>query len=272
VSNLERFEFPVTGQAVRTVDVSGETMFVAADVCAILGHTEASKIVKGRLDPDEFVTVEVPETDISTTNRTPNPLRIVVSESGLYSLILWSHKPEAKAFRKWVTSEVLPAVRRTGSYSVPSAPAQLSPRELAQLVIAEADRADAAEARAAELAPAADHWRTLAAADGDYSVADAAKILSRDPNIKLGRNRLFGVLHELGWAYVQRADHRYRAAQKAVERGRLSELPQSHYHPRTGELVLDPPQVRVTPKGLADLRVLLGGTVPLAITSDSKGL
>jgi anti-repressor protein len=273
-TDIEQFQFPVTGQAVRTAIVSGETMFFAADVCAVLGHTEASKIVKGRLDPDEYVTVDVPrdtvaDSDISTTNRALNPMRLVVSESGLFSLILWSHKPEAKAFRKWVTAEVLPAIRRTGSYS--AAPARLSPRELAQLVIVEADRADAAEARAAALAPAAEHWEVLASAEGDYAVGDAAKILSRDPNIKLGRNRLFGVLHELGWAYVQRADHRYRATQKAVERGRLSELPQSHYHPRTGELVLDPPQVRVTTKGIADLRVLLGGTVPLAITN-SEGL
>lgn len=270
-TDIEQFQFPVTGQAVRTVIVNGETMFFAADVCAVLGHTEASKIVKSRLDADEYVTVDVPhgtatDSDISTTNRALNPMRLVVSESGLFSLILWSHKPEAKAFRKWVTAEVLPAIRRTGSYSVPSV-AALSPRELAQLVIVEADRADAAEARAAALAPAADHWHTLAAADGDYSVADAAKILSRDPQIKIGRDRLFRVLDEANWVYRQQADGKWRTYQSAVDAGRLSEIPQSHYHPRTGELVLDPPQVRVTPKGIADLRALLGGTVPLAITS-----
>lgn len=274
-TDIEQFQFPVTGQAVRTAIVNGETMFFAADVCAVLGHTEASKIVKGRLDPDEYVTVDVPhgtaaDSDISTTNRALNPMRLVVSESGLFSLILWSHKPEAKAFRKWVTADVLPQIRRTGSYAVPSSATQLSPRELAQLVIVEADRADAAEARAAELAPAADHWHTLASGDGDYSVADAAKILSRDPLIKIGRDRLFRVLDEQNWVYRQQADGKWRTYQRAINAGRLSEIPQSHYHPRTGELVLDPPQVRVTPKGIADLRVLLGGTVPLAITTGSE--
>jgi len=276
-TDIERFEFPTTGQAVRTVDVSGETMFFAADVCAILGHTEASKIVKGRLDPDEYVTVDVPrdsvaESDISTTNRALNPMRLVVSESGLYSLILWSHKPEAKAFRKWVTSEVLPTIRREGSYAV--APRHQIPTSFAEaleLAARQARELEAAAEQIAELAPAAEHWTVLASGDGDYAVADAAKILSRDPKIKIGRDRLFTVLDQENWIYRQQVDGKWRTYQRAIDAGRLSEIPQSHYHPRTGELVLDPPQVRVTPKGIADLRVLLGGTVPLAIT-DSEGL
>jgi anti-repressor protein len=273
-TDIEQFQFPVTGQAVRTAIVNGKTMFFAADVCAVLGHTEASKIVKGRLDADEYVTVDVPhgtatDSDISTTNRALNPMRLVVSESGLYSLILWSRKPEAKAFRKWVTAEVLPELHRTGAYSTRRLPTSFA--EALELAAAQARELEAAEAHIAEIAPAADHWHTLAAAEGDYAVADAAKILSRDPAIKIGRDRLFRVLDDANWVYRQQADGKWRTYQSAVDAGRLSEIPQSHYHPRTGELVLDPPQVRVTPKGLADLRALLGGTVPLAITSDSKG-
>ena len=75
----------------------------------------------------------------------------------------------------------------------------------------------------------------------------------------------FRVLDEANWVYRQQADGKWRTYQSAINAGRLSEIPQSHYHPRTGELVLDAPQVRVTPKGIADLRALLGGTVPLAI-------
>lgn len=119
--------------------------------------------------------------------------------------------------------------------------------------------------RVAELEPAAHSWQTLATAEGDFSVADAAKILTRDPQISLGRNRLFTVLAERGWTYRQIADDRARAKQTAIERGWLSEIPQSHYHPRTGELVLDPPQVRVTVKGLSELHKRLGGTAPVQI-------
>lgn len=273
-TDIEQFQFPVTGQAVRTAIVNGETMFFAADVCAVLGHTEASKIVKGRLDADEYVTVDVPrdsvaDSDISTTNRALNPMRLVVSESGLYSLILWSRKPEAKAFRKWVTSEVLPALRRDGSYSVHRLPTSFA--EALELAAAQARELEAAAAHIAEIAPAAQSWNVLASGDGDYSVGDAAKILSRDPAISVGERRLFTILHEHGWTYRQKGDQKWRAYQKAIDAGRLSEIPQSHYHPRTGELVLDPPQVRVLPKGVNDLRLILGGSVPLAI-ADSEGL
>jgi len=115
-------------------------------------------------------------------------------------------------------------------------------------------------AKVAELAPAAQSWQTLAAAEGDFSVADAAKILARDPSIKLGRNRLFTLLDEYRWTYRQLADDRPRVMQAAIERQWLSEIPQSHYHPRTGELVMDAPQVRVTVKGLHELHKRLGGS------------
>lgn len=142
---------------------------------------------------------------------------------------------------------------------------QLDRRSLALMVIEAEDARLAAEAKAAELEGPAQAWNHLASADGDYAVADAAKILSRDPSIKLGRDRLFGILHELDWVYRQRADNRYRAYQTAIEAGRLSELPSSHYHPRTGQLVLDPPQVRVTVKGMQELHRRLGGTQPLQL-------
>lgn len=144
-------------------------------------------------------------------------------------------------------------------------PPELSRLELIQIAHqAETERL-ALEQRVTQLEPAAQAWSTLATAQGDYSVADAAKILSRDPGIELGRDRLFTVLRELGWAYRQQADGRHRPYQAAVDAGRLSELAVSHYHPRTGELVLDVPQVRVTVKGLGWLHRRLGGTRTLEV-------
>lgn len=121
------------------------------------------------------------------------------------------------------------------------------------------------ESRVKELEPAAASWQTLAAAEGDFAVADAAKILSRDGGIAVGRNRLFVVLLEMRWTYRQQADGRPRAMQYAVDRGWLSELPQSHVHRETGETVLDSPQVRITVKGLHELHKRLGGGGSLAI-------
>lgn len=159
-------------------------------------------------------------------------------------------------FSRWVRHELISQARRSQLAPLVKLP---SSRELAQLLIQEADRADAAEAKVAELTPDARVWKILASGEGDYSVVDAAKILSRDPSIKLGRDRLFAVLRELRWVYRQQIDHRHRTYQSAIECGRLSELPSSNYHPRTGELILDPPQVRITVKGLHALHRHLGG-------------
>jgi len=249
------FTFPETAQHVRTVMVDGEPWWIAKDVAVVLelGNMHSSLAL---LDEDEKGVHSV---------ETPGGAQQlgIVSEPGLYSLILRSRKPQAKAFKRWITHEVLPSIRQSGSYSV--APREMTKLEALQAAI-ESERARlAAEARVAELEPAAHSWDVLASAQGDFAVGDAAKILSRDPQINTGRNRLFGVLHELDWAYVQNADHRYRAKQYAIERRWLSELPQSHYHPRTGELVLDAPQLRVTVKGLHELHRRLGGIQQLDI-------
>lgn len=146
---------------------------------------------------------------------------------------------------------------------VPAARA-ISPRELALMVLAEADRADKAEAAATEHAqllaavtPKAQAWDDLASGDGNWAVADAAKILSQHPDIEIGRDRLFAYLEGLGWIYRDRSDGRFRAYQQHVNNGRLAELPASHRHPRTQQLVFDPPIIRVTPKGLGELRTRL---------------
>lgn len=111
-------------------------------------------------------------------------------------------------------------------------------------------------AQIAVLEPAAHAWGELASADGDYEVADAAKILAR-AGVETGRQRLFSQLADMRWIY-RGAHGKWAAYQSAVDAGYLAERPQSHHHPRTGELVLDPPQVRVTVRGLERLRVRLG--------------
>jgi DNA-damage-inducible protein D len=126
------------------------------------------------------------------------------------------------------------------------------------------ERADQAERDVEALAPAAAAWDHLASGDGDWSSADAAKILSRDPSIKTGERRLFATLAGWGWIY-RGGDGAWRAKQAQVDCGRLSEIPKTHYHPKTGELVLDPPQVRIKPKGLVEIHRKMGGSRPLAV-------
>lgn len=247
MSDLSPFTY--NGVPVRVVrDDAGEPWFVAADVCAVLEHSNSRMVVAG-LDDDERGVRKVD---------TPSGVQsmVCVSEAGLYGLVIRSHKAEAKAFRRWVTHEVLPSIRRTGGYGQPARPP--TRRELAQMVIEEEERAERAEAKAAALAPAAAAWENLADAAGDYALRDAAQILDRDPGITTGQNRLGRYLRQIGWL-----DSRGIPYQRHVDCGRLRSRARTYSHPRTGEQVLAEPQVRITAKGLGELHSLLGGTRPL---------
>lgn len=106
---------------VRTVEIDGEPWFVLSDVCKVLELSSPHKVAD-RLDLDERNQIPV----IDSLGRHQNTT--VVNESGLYTVILRSDKPQAKPFRKWVSSEVLPSIRKTGSYSTQSQFADLSPQ------------------------------------------------------------------------------------------------------------------------------------------------
>ncbi|MCP1197017.1 Bro-N domain-containing protein [Acetobacter senegalensis] len=106
--------FSFDGHAVRVLTHGGEPWFVLADVCGVLEHTN-SRVAAERLDEDEK--------GVSSVYTPGGPQEMsIINESGLYNLIFTSRKPEAKRFRKWVTGEVLPAIRKTGSFGLPSTP------------------------------------------------------------------------------------------------------------------------------------------------------
>ncbi len=105
--------FNFKGQEVRTVVCNGETWFVAADVCAILGHANPRQAI-ARLDNDEK------GVHIEDTLGGPQAVNII-NESGMYGLVLTSGRPEARSFLGWVTGEVIPSIRRTGGYEHPAA-------------------------------------------------------------------------------------------------------------------------------------------------------
>lgn len=114
MSNLSIFNY--NEASVRAISVDGEPWFVAKDICKILGLENVSQAL-GRLDADEIK--QLPYETVITLTDDPETTRLsAISESGMYTLVLRSRKPEAKPFRKWVTSEVLPSIRKTGSYSV----------------------------------------------------------------------------------------------------------------------------------------------------------
>lgn len=238
------------GQAVRVItDEHGEPWFVAKDVCAILGISNVSDATS-RLDDDEK--------GVGTTDTLGGRQQVItVSEAGVYGLVFVSRRAEAREFKRWVTHELLPEVRRTGSYAVP----QSREERLALAVIdAQAMLADK-DAVIATLAPPAAAWTAIADAAGDYSLRDAAQMLSRDPAIEMGQNRLGAYLRQVGWI-----DKRSVPYQRHVDLGRIHSRARTYRHPRTGEQMIGDPQVRITVKGLEALHKLLGGTSPLDTT------
>lgn len=135
----------MTSDTVRIIDQNGDPWFIAKDICDALGFSDTNAGTR-HLDEDEKMTVNL--TGISVTN----PMVTIINESGLYSLILRSRKPEAKAFKKWVTSEVLPAIRRSGSYAVAVAiPNFSNPVEAARAWADQMEQRQALEAQTAAL-------------------------------------------------------------------------------------------------------------------------
>lgn len=135
--------FNYQNNEVRTVELNGEPWFVLRDVCQVLGISN-HKMTAQRLEDDEVSLADLTDS-IGRQQETT-----IINESGLYNVILRSDKPEAKPFRKWVTSEVLPSIRKTGGYI--AGQEQLSPQELMAkaLLVAQKTLADR-EARISEL-------------------------------------------------------------------------------------------------------------------------
>jgi prophage antirepressor-like protein len=250
MTTLDIFQY--VDYQLRTVDVDGEPWFIAQDVAVILEYSATSAMTR-RLDAEDKGV-----RDLHTLGGEQQ--FTIISEAGLYVAIFGSQSRNAQGFKRHVTHNILPTIRKTGSYQAPTG------TNLLALAVIEAQQMLEASARqVAELTPRAEAWDELASATGDYEVADAAKMLAR-AGVETGRQRLFGQLKGLGWIY-RPPSGKWKARQSAVDAGYLAEKPQSHHHPRTGELVLDPPQVRVTVRGLERLRVRLGRVVALEVAS-----
>ena len=171
--------FIYSGAEVRTVRKDGAPWFVLKDVCGVLGISKYRDVAE-RLDTDERGPVRV-DTLGGSQEMT------CISESGLYNVILRSDKPEAKPFRKWVTAEVLPAIRRSGGYI--AGQNDLSPAELmakaikvAEQTLAERDaRISSLQVQNAIMAPKADYFDELVERNTLTSFRDTAKELGIPP-------------------------------------------------------------------------------------------
>jgi anti-repressor protein len=233
---------------VRSMLVDGEPWFVAADICRALGLSNVTMAL-AKLDEDDINSIEV----VDSAGRSVQAR--TVNEAGMYLLVMRSDKAEAVRFRKWIASEVLPAIRKTGTYSLAPAPVAVMPTHSEALRgWAEAIDENARKDRVIEqLEPAAKFAVAVAGANGDLTVKDAAQILARDRAIKTGEGRLFKTLKAIQWI-----DKSARPYQRHIEAGRVAMKLSTYTDASTGEVHIKP-QARITPKGLRELHVMLGG-------------
>ena len=183
---------------IRTLTEDGEPWFVAKDVCEALGLSNTTEALRN-LDDDEVGNISNSEV-AQNGGRAPR----IVSEPGFYKLVMRSRKPEAKAFKRWVVHEVLPAIRRTGGYM--AAKPDETPEETMARALRIADetmrrqreRIESLSGENAEMRPKALFADAVAASDSTCLVGELAKML-RQNGVEIGQNRLFDWLRERGY-------------------------------------------------------------------------
>lgn len=203
MTDVEVFQFPATGQQIRMLIRNGEPLFCHADVCKGLQHSNPSVALR-LVDEDDRVEIDVRETDIPTLNRAPiNPMMWFLTESGFYTLAIASQAPGAKPFKRWITHDVLPAIRKTGRYEALDANTARHeiPQSFADALQLAANQARAIEkqnARIAALEPRAAQADQHRAADGLVAIGDFAN------KVKAWAKREHGVkvLHKEVWDFL----------------------------------------------------------------------
>ena len=216
MSDIQVFDFK--GATVRTMsDRHGETWFVAKDVCDILGIR--TDTLRATLESDEIAEANPDSIGVAQNGgRTP----LIISEPGLYRLVMKSRKPEAKDFQRWVTHEVLPRIRRTGGYI----PQGETPEEtLARAVIIAQNTLDEQARRIKQQdlqleaqAPKVLFADSVAASDSSILVGELARDL-RQNGVNIGQNRLFQWLRDNGYLVRRRGESWNEPTQKSVEQG-----------------------------------------------------
>lgn len=177
--------------SVRSVNKEDGVWFVAKDVCDCLEISNSRESLS-RLDDDE-------KASVSLNDGSQNRNFSIINESGLYSLILSSRKPEAKKFKKWITSEVMPSIRKTGGYIIEKendTPEEIMARAL---IVAQdtlrrrEERIKLLECKVEQDKPLVEFADTVIKSKDNISMNEMAKILN-DENINIGRNKLFEYL------------------------------------------------------------------------------
>lgn len=216
MNEVQLFNFE--SHEVRSLLLNNEPWFVGKDVAEALGYSKARNAIATHIDSEDKKDAPIQGTLGGVQEMT------VINESGLYSLVLSSKLPSAKKFKRWVTSEVLPALRKTGQYQVK----ELSGQELMAKALIEAQSVLAAKDKVIEeMKPKALFADAVATSHTSILVGELAKILKQN-GIDMGQKRLFAWLREKGYLIKRQGTDYNMPTQKAMDLG-LFEIKEGSY-------------------------------------------
>lgn len=218
MNELQTFKNEEFG-AVRTVQIDNEVWFVGKDVAEILGYSNPRKAILDHVDAEDKGVTKC-DTLGGTQELT------VINESGLYSLVLSSKLPDAKKFKRWVTNEVLPQIRKTGSYHLPQ-----TYKEALQELLLKVEENEKLTAKIEEDKPKTIFADAVSTSHTSILVGDLAKII-RQNGYEIGQNRLFEWLRINGYL-IKSGTSRNMPTQRYVEQG-LFRIKESTYTDKNG--------------------------------------
>lgn len=205
---------------IRTVEIDGAMWFVGKDVAEVLGYSNPRKALIDHVDEEDKkqrdgVTIR------DAIGREYSPT--IINESGLYSLILSSKLPTAKEFKRWVTSEVLPTIRKHGAYATPETLEEMLANPANMIKVLETLQQEQAARRKLEAQAEVDKPKVLfansvEAATTSILVGDMAKLL-RQNGLEIGQKRMFEYLRNNGYLIKQRGESYNMPTQRSLERG-----------------------------------------------------
>ena len=208
-SNLQLFAFE--GSQVRALEIKNEPWFVGKDVAEILGYKKARNAIAQHVDDEDKKEAPIQGTPGGTQSMT------IINESGLYSLILSSKMPNAKKFKHWVTSEVLPTIRKHGAYMTDEKAFDVVNNKdgLASLLQQAADQLRQKDIQIEKMKPKAMLADAITASETSILVGEMAKILKKN-GVNTGQNRFFKWLRENGYLIKRKGTDYNMPTQKSM--------------------------------------------------------
>lgn len=237
MADIKIWENPEFGE-LRIVDMNGDPWMVGKDVAQALGYQNASKALNDHVDPEDKLNNE----SLLSLGQRGGWL---INESGLYSLVLSSKLPGAKRFRRWVTGEVLPSIRKDGGY-IKTMPGMTDADIMAKAILLAQKTIEGQKAQIAEMTPKALFADAVSASSTSILVGDLAKLI-RQNGLDIGQNRLFDWLRNNGYLIRAKGMSWNMPTQRSMDMG-LFEVKETSITHADGHISVNK-TVKVTGKG-----------------------